>query len=123
MGHNDLAEIARLECRDGCQMALKRCQPGYYCLQVSFVEADATDASSVAPIGYMGGDMIPCPPGTYRNESYDAVAECIPCPPNHFREDIKGRNLSSCSKCPAGTSAIAPGSTSMKDCVRCPAHF
>jgi hypothetical protein len=38
--YNDLAETARLECRDGCLMALKRCQPGYYCSQVFFVDGD-----------------------------------------------------------------------------------
>ncbi len=25
--YSDLLEVARLECRDGCQMALMRCQP------------------------------------------------------------------------------------------------
>ncbi|KAL7540844.1 hypothetical protein ACHAXR_010814 [Thalassiosira sp. AJA248-18] len=110
--YNDLAEMARLECRDGCLMALKRCQPGYYCLQVSFNDDDVT---------YVGGDMIPCPAGTYRDVSYEAVTECTPCPPNYFREDIKGRSISSCSPCRAGTSAVNMGSTSIKDCVRCPA--
>lgn len=100
--YNDLIEMARLECIDGCNMALARCQPGYYCLQV-------------------GGEMIPCPAGTYRDVSYDAVTECIPCPPNYYREDIKGRSLSACSPCPSGTSAIDAGSTSIKDCARCPA--
>ena len=65
--------------------------------------------------------MIPCPAGTYRDVSYEAVTECIPCPPNYYREDIKGRSLSACSPCPSGTSAIDAGSTSIKDCARCPA--
>ena len=110
--YNDLAEMARLECRDGCLMALKRCQPGYYCSQVTFNDADG---------GYIGGEMMPCPPGTYRDVSYDFVTQCTPCPPNYFREDIKGRSLSACSPCHAGTSAVNPGSTSIRDCVRCPA--
>jgi len=119
VGYSDLLEIARLECRDGCQMALKRCQPGYYCLQVSFDDVEFTTLNDA--IRYSGGEMIPCPPGTYRDVSYDAVTQCIPCPAHHFREDIKGRSILGCSKCPAGTSADATGSTSIRDCVRCPA--
>ena len=129
--YNDLAEVARLECRDGCILALKRCQPGYNCLQVSFLDDEydnaATDDDDNGSVGnnspqhYQGGEMIPCPAGTYRDVSYDSVIECIPCPSNYFREDVKGKSLSSCSPCPAGTSAVEPGSTSIKDCVRCPA--
>lgn len=115
--YNDLAEVARLECHDGCLMALKRCRPGYYCLQPSF--PDHTTENSI--VRYDGGDMIPCPAGTYRDVSYEVVTECTPCPPNHYREDVKGRSMSSCSPCPAGTSAVNPGSTSVRDCVRCPA--
>lgn len=111
--YNDLAEVARLECHDGCLIALKRCQPGYYCLPPSF-----PDGSAAAAERYEGGDMIPCPAGTFRDVSYEAVTECTPCPSNHYREDVKGRSLSSCSPCPAGTSAVKPGSTK---CVRCPA--
>jgi hypothetical protein len=110
VGYNDLLEMARLECRDGCQIGLIRCQPGYYCLQAS---PDKTRS-------YSGGDMLPCPAGTYRDVAYDQVSECVPCPPNHFREGVKGKSLSSCSKCPANTSS-RQRSTSIKDCVRCPA--
>jgi hypothetical protein len=118
VGYNDLIEIARLECRDGCQMALKRCQSGYYCTQVSFDVADPL--SSTHDRQYTGGNMIPCPAGTYRETSYDAITECIECPPNYYREDIKGKSPSDCSKCPANTSSRR-GSTSIKDCIRCPA--
>lgn len=115
--YNDLSEIARLECRDGCLIALKRCQPGYYCIPPSFPDGIGTDDAK----GYEGGDMIPCPAGTFRDVSYEAVFKCTPCPQNHYREDVKGRRLSSCSPCPAGTSAVNAGSTSINDCVRCPA--
>lgn len=30
-GYSDLAEVARYECYDGCDIALLRCQSGYYC--------------------------------------------------------------------------------------------
>lgn len=113
VNYNDLIEIARLECRDGCQMALKRCQPGFYCLQVSF---DGINRRAL----YTGGDMIPCPAGTYRETSYEAITECLECPPNYYRENIKGTSPSDCSKCPSNTSSKR-GSSSVHDCIRCPA--
>jgi len=112
VGYSDVLEMARLECRDGCQMALLRCQPGYFCLQAS---PDKTKS-------YAGGDMLPCPAGTYRGLAYDQVSECVSCPPNHWREDVKGKSLSSCRKCPANTSTRnRSGSTSIQGCLRCPA--
>jgi hypothetical protein len=120
--YNDLAEMARLECRDGCLMALRRCQPGYYCSQLVFVDDRATENDSSGNFASReGGNMIPCPAGMYRNIDHDVVAECTPCPPNHYREDVGGRSLSDCSQCPAGTSAASLGSASVKNCVRCPA--
>ena len=123
--YNDLAETSRLECRDGCLMALKRCQPGYYCSQVFFVDGDRAttcDGNSSGNVARReGGGMIPCPAGAYRDVDYDAVSECVPCPPNHYREDVGGRSPDGCSPCPAGTSAPRPGSAFMTDCVRCPA--
>lgn len=114
VGYNDLIELARLECRDGCQMALKRCQSGYFCTQISFDDAGPLNKQ------YNGGNMIPCPAGTYRETSYDSITECIECSPNYYREDIKGKRPSDCSKCPANTSSRR-GSTSISDCIRCPA--
>mmetsp|Transcript_5444 Transcript_5444/g.7858 ORF Transcript_5444/g.7858 Transcript_5444/m.7858 type:complete len:282 (-) Transcript_5444:984-1829(-) len=108
VGYNDVLETARYECRDGCQIGLLRCQPGYYCIQASPSET------------MTGGDMLPCPVGTFRGVEYDQVAECVPCPPNHFREDIKGKSLSACTKCPANTSS-RQRSISILDCLRCPA--
>lgn len=113
--YNDIAAMARLECRDGCLLALMRCQPGYYCSQISF---DDNVTTTTIP-GYEGGDMTPCPPGTYRDVSYNAIEECVPCPPNHYREDIKGKSIRDCSPCHAGTSAPMPGNDSIEDCVRC----
>ncbi|KAL3786986.1 hypothetical protein HJC23_005497 [Cyclotella cryptica] len=121
VGYSDLLEMARLECRDGCQMALKRCQPGYYCSQVSFdADAHPDPYTSILENQYSGGTMIPCPAGTYREVSYDAVTECLPCPSNHYREDIKGKSPADCAKCPRNTSSRS-GSISVKDCIRCPA--
>jgi|AntRauTorckE5430_2_1112549.scaffolds.fasta_scaffold01796_3 hypothetical protein len=113
VGYNDLIEAARLECRDGCQIGLMRCRPGYHCAQVQLKEEEGS--------GFDGGWMSHCSAGTYRDISYDAVEECSPCPPGRFREDIKGRSLDGCSKCPAGTYNGKPGMTTMKDCHRCPA--
>ena len=120
--YNDLAETARLECRDGCQIALKRCQPGYYCEQVTLLEnGDDVDHLNATERKYVGGNMMYCPPGTYRDVSYDNIEQCFPCPPGRFREDIKGRDLESCSKCPVGTYANQSGNDSILDCLRCPA--
>lgn len=47
---------ARLECRDGCNIAVLRCEPGYSCA---------------------GGIMSVCTPGTYRNTSYDMIDTCL----------------------------------------------
>ena len=125
--YNDLAAMARLECRDGCLLALRRCQSGYYCSQITFDDTltttnthDESSGNNIVP-SYKGGDMTPCPAGTYRDVSYNAIEECLPCPTNHFREDSKGRNIRDCSPCPAGTSAPMPGNDSIEDCVRCPA--
>ena len=122
VGYSDVAEVARLECRDGCQMALIRCQPGYYCSQVvpSRVGDDSEKGGGGGPL-YAGGIMTQCPAGTYRDVSYGAVEECLPCPPGRYREDIKGRDLESCAKCRVGTYAAHPGGTSVRDCLRCPA--
>jgi hypothetical protein len=88
-------------------------------LQVSF-DTDHDPFSSILNKQYYGGEMIPCPAGTYRETSYNAITECIPCPPNYYREDIKGKSSLDCSKCPANTSSKS-GSSSIKDCIRCPA--
>mmetsp|Transcript_32606 Transcript_32606/g.39628 ORF Transcript_32606/g.39628 Transcript_32606/m.39628 type:complete len:426 (-) Transcript_32606:155-1432(-) len=122
--YNDLAEIARLECRDGCHIALRRCQPGYFCTQVKppgrSVESEAT----------VYGFMSHCPAGTFRDVSYESVEKCVDCPLGRFREDIKGRNLESCTKCPIDTytplsssinNTVSLRRVSIKNCVRCPA--
>lgn len=125
VGYNDLAEVARLECRDGCQIALKRCQPGYYCSQVKLNKTPSITSAIVSKqsenVYYEGGIMKPCPVGTYRDVDYGSVETCVPCPPGRFREDTKGRNLDSCSKCPVGTYNKLNGSSSILDCLRCPA--
>ena len=138
VGYNDLVEAARLECRDGCQIGLMRCQPGYFCSQVELkeraaaaaaaaavekieVEGEGAEEGSATNTKFHGGIMAHCPAGTYRDAAYDAVEECIPCPPGRFREDIKGRSLESCSKCPERTYNSKSGSSTLKDCLRCPA--
>jgi len=90
--YNDLVETAKLECRDGCLIALKRCQPGYYCEQITAKGENNTH--------YNGGKMWPCSPGTFRNNILqDSLEKCIDCPPGRYRENSKGKNLDSCTKC------------------------
>ncbi|CAN0218217.1 unnamed protein product, partial [Phaeothamnion confervicola] len=99
VGFNDWAEKARLECRDGCDIALLRCQAGYYCTN---------------------GSMLPCPAGTYRETSYGAVTACTPCPAGSYRAATLGREVSDCSLCPQGTFLNSTGSVTIHDCTRCP---
>lgn len=118
IGYIDLIEVARLECRDGCHMGLMRCKPGHYCSQV---QRQSTNHTLLEEVGYEGGGwMKHCPPGTYRDVSYDAVEECIPCPPGTFREGPKGTSVEACHKCPPGTYNNKNGSSTIQDCKRCP---
>ena len=110
----DLADTARLECRDGCAIALARCQPGYKCTQTQMYMEGGVEK-------YTEGYMNICPPGTYRDVSYDQVEECFDCPQGRYREDEKGRYMESCSQCPVGKYVNDTGSESILKCLRCPA--
>lgn len=98
--HNDPAEAARLECEDGCEMALRRCQAGFFCTE---------------------GGMLPCEPGTYRAASFNATSRCSECPRGRYRSAARGTSLESCAKCPIGSFVNGTGSTGLTDCRRCPA--
>mmetsp|Transcript_42331 Transcript_42331/g.73593 ORF Transcript_42331/g.73593 Transcript_42331/m.73593 type:complete len:241 (-) Transcript_42331:247-969(-) len=99
VGYSDLAEVARLECHDGCDIALYRCQPGYYCAE---------------------GAMVECPVGTYRDVEYNNTQACNPCPEGRYREIPRGRYLDSCTKCRINTYLNFTGSFDQRDCLRCP---
>jgi len=114
VGYSDLADTARLECRDGCAIALARCQPGYKCTQTQMYMEGGVEK-------YTEGYMNICPPGTYRDVSYDQVEECFDCPQGRYREDEKGRYMESCSQCPVGKYVNDTGSESILKCLRCPA--
>jgi len=105
--YNDLAEEAKLECQNGCDIALQICQAGYYCNT---------------------GIMLPCQPGTYREAVTDVsivalkeAATCTPCPYGRYRSTQKGKSPDDCTKCPIGTYANVTGSITESDCQRCPA--
>uniref|UniRef100_A0A7S1TV74 Tyrosine-protein kinase ephrin type A/B receptor-like domain-containing protein n=1 Tax=Phaeomonas parva TaxID=124430 RepID=A0A7S1TV74_9STRA len=100
VAYNDQAEVARLECRDGCEMGLLRCQAGYYCT---------------------AGSMLQCPIGTYRDVDFAAVEACVDCPRGRYRSDPRGRYLESCAQCPVGKYVNDTGSAFIEDCLRCPA--
>ncbi|GMH80791.1 hypothetical protein TL16_g08696 [Triparma laevis f. inornata] len=114
IGYSDLAESARLECRDGCQIALARCQPGYRCTQADMYMDGGVEK-------WVDGEMAICPPGTYRDVDYGQVEECVECPRGRYREDEKGRYMESCAQCPIGTYVNSMGSSSILKCNRCPA--
>ena len=131
VGYSDPMEVARLECRDGCQYALKRCEAGHYCTQVRVVPANTTSTRAGGTSNssrdvhenddYTGGVMRQCPAGTYRDVSYGAVESCTPCPRGRYRERTRGTSLDSCEKCPARTYTTSAGSASKEMCLRCPA--
>ncbi len=105
--YNDLAEEAKLECQDGCGIALQVCQAGYYCST---------------------GNMLPCPAGTYREPVTDVSVlaleksrSCTNCPYGRYRSATKGKSADDCAKCPIGKYANVTGSIVVSDCQRCPA--
>mgnify|MGYP003706710963 CR=1 FL=1 len=105
--YSDIAEQAINECRDGCDIALQICQPGFYCIS---------------------GQMIPCEPGRFREaikdisiDSLNAATECKECPPGRYRPQTKGKKPLDCSGCPIGKYAAVTGSVLVSDCQRCPA--
>ena len=107
VGYSDLAEQAINECRDGCDIALQVCQPGFYCTN---------------------GVMLPCQAGRYRSTiddlsitSLNAATACVECPPGRYRASERGKDPEDCSKCPRGKFASVTGSVLVSDCVRCPA--
>ena len=72
-----------MKCRDECQMALKRCQPEYYCEKVVLFSQDPHNdtndnnnatATTTTIKQYAGGNMRVCPAGTYRDLSYHQVS-------------------------------------------------
>eukprot|EP00904_Undaria_pinnatifida_P010008 jgi/Undpi1/6137/HiC_scaffold_20.g08622.m1 len=92
-------KVARLECRDGCNIAVLRCQPGYSCAE---------------------GSMSRCGPGTYRNTSYDAISSCVECPKGTYRVQERGLGVEDCALCPVNTYQNTTGATAETDCIRCP---
>lgn len=106
-GYSDIAEEARLECQDGCDIGLSVCQAGYFCND---------------------GIMSPCPAGTYREAVTDLsivaltkATQCTLCPFGRYRSTNKGKSADECSKCPIGKFANVEGSIQVSDCQRCPA--
>jgi hypothetical protein len=98
--YNDYIEGARLECRDGCDIALQICQTGYYCDM---------------------GKMLPCAPGRFRESYTENVTTCIDCPVGRYRERDKGTDADTCSLCPVGKYNNVTGADSIDYCIRCAA--
>jgi len=107
VAYSDVIQMSILECRDGCDIANLVCQKGFYCT---------------------GGEMLPCPAGTYNPEVADlsivaleGAATCDKCPQGRYRSATKGVSIDSCTKCPIGKYAAVTGSVLVSDCKRCPA--
>jgi hypothetical protein len=113
VGYSDVAEEARLECEDGCDIAVLLSQAGYYTVN---------------------GSMIPCGPGTFREAIQNitsinplllpfnsvasaitqspllqSVLQCVDCPYGTYRSDSKGTSTASCINCPLGKYANQTG--------------
>jgi hypothetical protein len=101
-GYSDVIQESINNCLDGCSIALQTCQSGFFC---------------------NSGAMLPCLPGTFRNDSIGvpAVLECTPCPYGRYRTLAKGKSPDECLLCPAGKYADFEGATSTSQCTRCPA--
>lgn len=100
VGYNDIYEKARMECRDGCGIAMLTCQAGYFCKD---------------------GHMEPCPRGTYREVDAAFNDRCVSCPPGKYQNILGSPSIDLCTDCPAGTYADVYGSRAVTDCRRCPA--
>ena len=72
-GYSDVIEESLSNCRDGCSIALQTCQAGFFCNT---------------------GAMLPCNPGSFRNESMGvpSVLQCTLCPFGRYRKLAKVRN-------------------------------
>ena len=107
VGYSDIVESSKLECKNGCDIALEVCQPGYYCTK---------------------GEMMPCAPGKYREAvkgvsivELERTKTCTLCPPGRYRKTNRGKAPTDCTACPIGKFANIPGSVLVSDCKRCPA--
>lgn len=106
VGYSDIVENAKLECNDGCDIAVQVCQPGFYC---------------------RGGQMTPCAPGKFRGQvkslsivDLEGALSCELCPPGRYRKSDRGKSPDDCTRCPIGKFANIPGSVLVSDCKRCP---
>jgi hypothetical protein len=119
---NEYDRAAILECMNGCWMATKLCQPGYFCVHNGTDDDSASMENKIHNHEWMNfsGYMLPCPRGTFRTIDSTSVSLCDPCPPGRYRNDIMGTSIDSCIKCPPNTFASQSGSTSITDCLTCP---
>jgi len=113
-GYSDLAEVARYECYDGCDIAILRCQPGYRC------DWPTTTGVPAESNWELIASMTQCGAGNYRDVEFTQVSVCNHCPPGRFRRDGRGRSLEACEKCPKSRYVDQPAASGPQDCLRCP---
>jgi hypothetical protein len=95
VGYSNIADLAKLECFDGCDIGYQVSQAGYYSSEQR---------------------LIPCPAGTFRvavaNVSINALKRahsCDPCPYGTYRTSTLGVSSNDCTQCPIGKYLNATG--------------
>ncbi|CDJ32273.1 uncharacterized protein EMH_0073820 [Eimeria mitis] len=99
------------------------CPPGYS----TFAAGASTCSRCVAGTSCTGGDVGPCPAGSYCDGENNAqlcppgkympfegatnADACLPCPEGTVRLHRSGRELSACDPCPEGSYCPSPGLT------------
>lgn len=113
VGYSDLAEEARLECEDGCDIALLLAEAGYYAVNGSMLECPAGTYRQSVNVTAIVGPFPFISPEIALNVSTTlrSVTHCEDCPYGTYRSSPKGTSLSSCSKCPIGKYANQTGTT------------
>lgn len=102
-GYSNVADLAKLECFDGCEIAYRVCQAGYYCNVQTKEER-----------------LIPCPAGTFRGAvanvskvALERAHSCDPCPYGTYRTTTLGVSSNDCTQCPIGKYLNATGSINL----------
>lgn len=122
VGYSDLADEARRECEDGCDIALLLAQAGYYAGNGSMVPCPfGTFREAVHNISTIPGPFNTTDEAIHSSSLLQGVLQCVDCPYGTYRAATKGQNSLSCNKCPIGKYANRTGSTAETDCLRCPA--
>ena len=57
---------------------------------------------------------VPCPVGTYVDESTQNHVKCTACPVGQYNDEL---HASECKACPEGTGTLMNGTTALEGCI------